>query len=242
MLPCAAWGQAVIFSFGPEGWGDELARGAALTLLLALATLPVGLALGLAVALAKDSRNRFAQIVGEGYTTVFRGIPELLMLLLIYYGAQIALDSAEAATGLPISFPIPPFVAGMLALGLVFGAYSSEVLLAALRGIERGQIEAASSFGMSEATIFRRVTLPQMMRLALPGLGNNWLVMLKDTSLVSTIALSDLLRQTTVAVDNTKLPFEFYAAACAIYLAMTALSTAVLALAERRARRGWREA
>jgi polar amino acid transport system permease protein len=229
----------VIFSFGPEGWGDELARGAALTLALALATLPVGLAVGLTVALAKDSRSRVARAIGEAYTTVFRGIPELLTLLLIYYGTQIGIDSLAQATGLPLRFPIPPFAAGVLALGLVFGAYSSEVMLAALRGIERGQIEAAACFGMSERTVFLRVTLPQMLRLALPGLGNNWLVMLKDTSLVSTIALSDLLRQTTVAVDKTKLPFEFYAAACLIYLAMTALSTLVLAIAERRTGRGW---
>ena len=231
-----------MFSFGPEGWGDELARGAALTLLLACATLPVGLAIGLAVALAKDARSVVLRVLGETYTTVFRGIPELLTLLLIYYGAQIALDSAAAASGIPLSFPIPPFAAGVLALGLVFGAYASEVLLAALRGIERGQIEAAASFGMSEGLVFRRVKLPQMLRLALPGLGNNWLVLLKDTSLVSTIALGDLLRQTTIAVDNTKQPFKFYAVACGIYLAMTAVSTLALAWAEAKARRGWSSA
>ena len=232
----------MIFSFGPEGWGDELARGAALTVALACATLPVGLAVGLAVALAKDSRSPARRVIGEAYTTIFRGIPELLTLLLIYYGAQIALDSAAEATGVPFNFPIPPFAAGVLALGLVFGAYSSEVMLAALRGVERGQIEAAASFGMSEGLVFRRVTLPQMLRLALPGLGNNWLVLLKDTSLVSSIALADLLRQTTLAVDNTKLPFEFYAVACAIYLAMTALSTMALSVVERRANRGWSQA
>lgn len=213
-----------------------------MTVALASATLPVGLGLGLAIALAKDSRSPALRAIGETYTTIFRGIPELLTLLLIYYGAQIALDNAAAATGLPISFPIPPFAAGVLALGLVFGAYSSEVMLAGLRGVERGQIEAAASFGMSEATVFRRVKLPQMLRLALPGLGNNFLIMLKDTSLVSTIAIADLLRQTTLAVDNTKLPFEFYAVACGLYLAMTAVSTLALTLAERRVRRGWRDA
>jgi polar amino acid transport system permease protein len=230
----------MMLSFGPEGWGDELARGAALTIGLACATLPVGLALGLGVALAKDARSPALRAFGEAYTTIFRGIPELLTLLLIYYGTQIGLDSAAAATGLPLSFSIPPFAAGMIALGLVFGAYSSEVMLAALRGVEKGQIEAAASFGMSEAKVFRRVTLPQMARLALPGLGNNWLVLLKDTSLVSTIALGDLLRETTVAVDSTKQPFTFYAVACALYLVMTAASSLALAWAERRAGRGWR--
>lgn len=231
-----------MFSFGAEGWGDELARGAALTIVLACATLPLGLALGLGVALAKDSRSRLLQIVGEAYTTVFRGIPELLTLLLIYYGAQMALDSAALATGIPFNFTIPPFAAGVLALGLVFGAYASEVMLSALRGVERGQIEAAASFGMTDAMVFRRVRLPQMLRIALPGLGNNWLVLLKDTSLVSIIALGDLLRQTSVAVDTTKQPFKFYAVACLIYLVMTAVSTLLLARAEGWARRGWRGA
>jgi polar amino acid transport system permease protein len=230
----------MILSFGPEGWGDELAWGAALTVGLACATLPVGLVVGLGIALAKNARGAVLRAFGEAYTTIFRGIPELLTLLLIYYGTQIGLDSAAAATGLPLSFPIPPFVAGMIALGLVFGAYSSEVMLAALRGVEKGQIEAAASFGMSEGVVFRRVTLPQMLRLALPGLGNNWLVLLKDTSLVSTIALGDLLRETAIAVDNTKQPFTFYAVACAIYLVMTAISSLALAWAERRAGRGWR--
>ena len=132
-------------------------------------------------------------------------------------------------------------MAGVVALALVFGAYASEVLLAALRGVERGQIEAAKSFGMSPSLVFRRVTAPQMLRLALPGLGNNWLALLKDTSLVSVIALNDLLRMTSVAVERTRRPFEFYAAACAIYLLMTAVSTLAIARAERAARRGWRE-
>ena len=135
---------ALMFSFGAEGWGDELAWGAALTIGLALATLPVGLAIGLAMALAKNSRNRLLSAIGESYTTIFRGIPELLMLLLIYYGGQMAINSAAAA-GWPVLFTIPPFAAGVLALGLVFGAYASEVFLSALRGIERGQIEAAAS-------------------------------------------------------------------------------------------------
>ena len=228
----------MIFSFGPEGWGDELARGAALTVALACATLPVGLAVGLAVALAKDSRSPARRMIGEAYTTIFRGIPELLTLLLIYYGAQIALDSAAEATGIPFNFPIPPFAAGVLALGLVFGAYSSEVMLAALRGVERGQIEAAASFGMSEALVFRRVTLPQMLRLALPGLGNNWLVLLKDTSLVSVIALNELTRMANIAVGASKQPFTLYSAAAAIYLALTAVSMLALTFLERRAAAG----
>jgi polar amino acid transport system permease protein len=223
-------------------WAPELAQGAAMTVGLALATLPPGLALGLASALAKDSNSRWLSAAGEAYTTIFRGLPELLTLLLIYYGSQILSQDLANASGLPLTVNLSPFMAGVIALSLVSGAYMSEVLLAALRGVERGQIEAAKSFGMSPSLVFRRVTAPQMLRIALPGLGNNWLVLLKDTSLVSSIALNDLLRMTSVAVERTRQPFQFYAAACAIYLLMTAVSTLVLARAEQASRRGWRQA
>jgi polar amino acid transport system permease protein len=223
-------------------WGHELALGAAMTIGIALTTLPFGLALGLGVALAKDSQSAWLRSAGEAYTTVFRGLPELLTLLLIYYGSQILTQHLADTTGLPVAVNVSPFTAGVIGLSLVFGAYSSEVLLAALRGVERGQIEAARSFGMSPGLVFRRVTAPQMLRIALPGLGNNWLVLLKDTSLVSVIALNDLLRMTSVAVERTRRPFEFYAAACALYLLMTAVSTILVARAERTARRGWRPA
>ena len=221
------------------GWGHELALGAAMTIGLALATLPFGLALGLAAALAKDSQSAALRACGEIYTTIFRGLPELLTLLLIYYGAQILFQNLAGATGLPFTFNVSPFVAGLIALSLVFGAYSSEVLLAAMRGVERGQLEAARSFGMSPALVFRRVKAPQMLRLALPGLGNNWLVLLKDTSLVSVIALDDLLRMTSIAVQSTRQPFELYAVACGIYLAMTAASTLAIGRAERALAKGW---
>jgi polar amino acid transport system permease protein len=217
-------------------WSHQLALGAAMTVGLALATLPFGLALGLAAALAKDSKSAVLRAAGETYTTVFRGLPELLTLFLIYFGAQILFRNAGFA------IEISPFAAGMIALSLVFGAYSSEVLLAALRGVERGQIEAARSFGMPPALMFRRVKAPQMLRLALPGLGNNWLVLLKDTSLVSVIALDDLLRMTKIAVQSTREPFEFYAVACALYLGMTAVSTLLIARVERFAAKGWRPA
>ncbi len=223
-------------------WRGELALGAAMTLGLALVTLPFGFAIGLAVALAKDAKSAWLRRLGNAYTTVFRGVPELLTLLLIYYGTQILSQHLRTEYGLPIDINLSPFAAGVIALSLVFGAYSSEVLLAALKGVERSQIEAARSFGMSPALVFRRITAPQMLRIALPGLGNNWLVLLKDTSLVSVIALRDLLRMTSIAVESTREPFQFYAAACMIYLAMTAVSTMLIARAERASSKGWRAA
>ncbi|MGA7327673.1 MAG: ABC transporter permease subunit [Rhodomicrobium sp.] len=223
-------------------WGHQLALGTAVTVALALATLPFGLVFGLAAALAKVSKSAALRATGEAYTTIFRGLPELLTLLLIYYGSQILTQNLADWTGLPVTINISPFMAGVIALSLVFGAYSSEVFLGALRGVERAQIECARSFGMSPALVFRRVTAPQMFRIALPGLGNNWLVLLKDTSLVSVIALDDLLRMTSIAVESTRKPFEFYAVACTIYLAMTAISTLAISRMERHARYGWSQA
>ena len=221
-------------------WAPLLLQGAAMTVGLALTTLPFGLVFGLLAALAKGSKRAWLRGLGETYTTLFRALPELLTLLLIYYGAQILSQNLAAATGLSVDMNLSPFGAGVVALSLVFGAYSSEVLLAALHGIDRGQIEAARSFGMSPRLAFRRVIAPQMLRMALPGLGNNWLSLLKDTSLVSVIALNDLLRMSSVAVERTRRPFEFYAAACVLYLLMTALSTLILARAEKAAGRGWK--
>jgi len=223
-----------LLSFGPDGWGDELAAGAWLTIRLALATLPFGLALGLGVALMRDSGRPALRIPSNVFTTVFRGLPELLTLLLVYFGGQMLLARLFGEV------EVSAFIAGLVALGLVFAAYASEVFLGALRGIGRGQYEAGRALGLRPPAIFRLIILPQLIRLALPGLANLWLVLLKETSLVSVIALNDLLRQTSVAVRATKEPFLFYFVACMIYLAMSAVSSVGIAGIERWAARGMR--
>lgn len=231
-------GEALgLLGFGPDGWGDELAAGAWLTIRLALATLPFGLAVGLMAALARNSRRRWLRVPGNIFTTIFRGLPELLTLLLVYFGGQMLLSRiAGFVTGGEIE--VSAFVAGLVALGLVFSAYASEVFLGALRAINRGQYEAAYALGLRPPTVFRLVVLPQLVRLALPGLANLWLVLLKDTSLVSVIALNDLLRETSVAVRATKEPFLFYLAACLIYLAISMVSSVGIARIERWSERG----
>jgi polar amino acid transport system permease protein len=223
-----------LLSFGPDGWGDELAAGAWLTIRLALATLPFGLLLGLAVALMRDSGRPALRIPGNVFTTVFRGLPELLTLLLVYFGGQMLLARIFGQV------EVSAFIAGLVALGLVFAAYASEVFLGAFRGIGRGQYEAGHALGMRPLAMFRLIILPQLIRLALPGLANLWLVLLKETSLVSVIALNDLLRQTSVAVRATKEPFLFYFVACMIYLAMSAVSSVGIAGIERWSARGMR--
>ncbi|HSI42043.1 MAG TPA: ABC transporter permease [Xanthobacteraceae bacterium] len=229
-------------SFGPDGWGDEIARGALLTVELALATLPFGLALGLAVALAKDSSSLVLNALGNGFTTVFRGLPELLTLFIVYYGGQILLSRLAGLFVEGATVDVNQFLAGVIALGLVLGAFSSEVFYAALRSVSRGQKEAAAALGLPKWTAFRLVVFPQLWRVALPGISNNWLVLLKDTSLVSVIAINDLMRQTSIAVGVTKQPFFFYFVACMIYLLFSILSSVVFSRAEARANRGYSRA
>jgi polar amino acid transport system permease protein len=232
-----------LFSYGDTGWGDEILRGLAITIQLAIVTLPVGLFLGFLAAFASLSKFRGLRAVGFGYTTIMRGLPEILTLFVVYNGVGLLLNAVlkwwnpEAA---PLDFS--PFAAGVVALGMVFGAFAGEVLRGAFNSLDTGQTEAGRAIGMTEGQIFRRVQLPQLWRFALPGLGNLWINMLKDTALVSVIALSDLMRMTKVAVGVTKQPFTFYLAACLIYWAMCVLSELVLAQMERRANRGIRRA
>lgn len=240
---------ATLLSFGPNGWGDELAAGLWLTARLALATLPFGLAIGLGVALMRDSGSRLARGVSAAYVSVFRGLPELLTLFMIYHGAPRlatqAVALAERVMGWPASgytAEIDAFWAGLLALSLVFGAFASETLLGALRGVPRGQREAAAALGFAPAAAFRLVVLPQALRLALPGLGNGWMTLIKDTSLVSVIALPDLMRETNVAALSTRQHLLFYAVACLLYLALSSLTGRALAALEARAARGLPEA
>ncbi len=227
-----------LLSFGPGGWGALILKGAALTLSLALATLPFGLVLGLVIALGARSKSAFWRRFAAVYTTVFRGVPELLTLYIIYFGMQIALQKLWKTLGLPGSFELNAFVAGMIALGMVLAAFSAEVWVGALNSIHPGQRDAASALGLSRRLAFRFVVLPQLVRVALPGLGNNWLVILKDTSLVSTIALSDLMFVANRANVVTKEPFLFFGAACLIYLFYSMVSTTIIGWLEARANRG----
>ncbi|KTC37436.1 ABC transporter permease [Pseudomonas sp. ABAC61] len=226
--------QLSLLSLASGGWGSALLAGALVTIALALACVPIGLPLGLLVALAARSKNRWARAWATTFSTVFRGLPELLTLLIIYYGCQIAAQKILSALGYPGEVAINTFVAAMIAFSLVFAAFSSEIWLAAFKTLPKGQYEAASALGLSRRTTFNQVLLPQLTRIALPGLSNNWLSLLKDTSLVSTISLVDLMRQTNLAVSVTKEPMLFYSVACCGYLLFSALSGQLFGFLERR--------
>ena len=229
-----------LLSFGDAGWGDQLFAGLLVSLSLALTTLPIALFLGLMVALAGRSSVRSLQISANIFTTVFRGLPELLTLFIIYYGGQILFQQVVGFFT-DTYVEINGFVAGVIALTLVTGAFSSEVFAGALAAVPSGQMEAGEALGLRKAKAFRLIVVPQVIRLALPGLSNLWLILVKDTSLVSIIALNDLMRMSYLAVGNTKLPLFFYSVAALIYLTIAILSSVGLKRLEIRFNQGQEE-
>lgn len=228
-------------SFGNDGWGDELASGLGITLSLALITLPIGLLLGLSVAAASVAKKTYLRLIAFTFTTMIRGLPELLTLFIIYHGVGLLLSNTMKWLN-PDSgfFELSPFVAGIIALGLVFGGYSGEILRGAWQALDKGQREAALATGMNNLQIFRLIELPHMLRLALPGLGNLWINLLKDTALVSVIALNDLMRMANIAVGSTKKPFLFFLTVCLTYWVICIFFEWCIAQLEKRANRGIR--
>ena len=214
-----------LLGFGDTGWGDEIASGVWVTVTLALATLPIGLVIGFFIALGKQAEEPSLRLAANIYTTIFRGLPELLTLFLVYFGAQIGVQQVVHALGFETGIEINSFVAGMFALGVVFSSYASEVFLSAFRAIPVGQYEGGYAVGLSYGKTMRFVVLPQLIRLALPGLSNLWLILLKDTALVSVVGLSDILRQTGIAARVTKQAFFFYGTACLLYLVLAIVSS-----------------
>jgi polar amino acid transport system permease protein len=197
---------------------------------LAVSTLVVGLVLGMLLALAKLSHHRWLSRPVYAVTNFLRGIPEYLILLVIFFGGTQALGR----WGVEVS----PFAAGLTALSLVFGSYASETFRAAFQSVPKGQIEAGRAYGFSGWQCFRLIQLPQIWKVAIPGLGNLWQGAVKDTALVSIVGLDDLMRKANQAAQATREPFTFYFAASLMFLAITLVSMAVIAWLERRASRG----
>jgi polar amino acid transport system permease protein len=206
---------------------------------LAVTTVPFGFGAGLLLAVMKLVPNRALRLICDAYTTFFRGIPDLLTLFIVYFGLQALIDRIGRVLGLEGHIELSAFVAGVIALSTVTAAYSSEVWIASLAAVPPGQGEAARSLGLSRAQVFRLVTLPQLARVALPGLGNIWTILMKDTSLVSTLALTDLLRAASEASRATTRPLVFYSAAAAIYLVFSIVSGMLQVWLERRANQGY---
>ncbi|MDX8537505.1 MULTISPECIES: ABC transporter permease [Mesorhizobium] len=231
-----------LLSWGPDGWLDDIASGAAVTVLLALATLPIGLTIGFFVALGKQSEEPSLRIAANIYTTIFRGLPELVTLFLFFFGGPLILQYLIRLVRPEATIDVNAFVAGMIVLAIIFSAYASEVFLSAFRAIPKGQYEGGYAVGLSYGQTMRKVILPQLVRIAFPGLENCWLSLLKDTSLVSVVGLAETLRQAGVAARVTKHTFLFFSVAAAVFLILAVISSFATgaiqrSLAQRDARR-----
>lgn len=236
-----------------QGYEASIAKGALVTIEVALLSLLLAVVLGMLGALAKMAPYSWARWIATLYTTIIRGIPDLVLMMLIFFGGQILLNNGlssfneflnqwfterdpnhEWVSYLPDYIDVSPFVAGVLTIGFIFGAYMAETFRGAILAVDKGELEAAKAYGMSSSMSFRRILLPQMIRHAIPGFGNNWLVLLKTTALVSIIGLEDMVRISSLAAGSTKMPFTFYMAVAIIFLFFTSVSTGLLKLIERR--------
>lgn len=225
-----------------KGYEWQLVEGLKMTVVVAILSFGVAILFGLAGAAAKLSNVKAARSVANTYTVVIRGVPELILLILFYFGVTQLLQNLVELFGPARRIDINPFLAGMLTIGFVYGAFATEVFRGAILAVPKGQIEAAKACGMSDLLILRRVLLPQVWRFALPGLGNVWLVLLKATALMSVVNLDELARKAQIVANNTKQHFTVFLLTAVIYLVLTALSSVVLQRLERHANRGVRRA
>ena len=223
------------------GYGPSLLEGALITIILSIVSLFVASVLGLITAFMRLSKIRFLEIIGLLYTTIIRGIPELVMMLLIFFGGQVLINKMVQSLGFDIYIDINPFLSGSMTIGLIFGAYMGETFRGAYLAIPVGQIEAARSCGMNNWKLFTRILFPQMTRHALPSFGNNWLVLVKSTALVSVIGLEDVVRKADLAGGSTHKPFNFWIACALIYLLITSVSNRIQRALEKRYNIGFQE-
>ncbi len=225
-----------------KGYGWMLWQGLELTMLVGLGAMALAMVMGLLGAWGKLSRAGLGRGIAGTYTTVVRGVPELLLILLVYYGVPTLIQDLATSAGYDLIIDINPFIAGVITIGFIYGAFATEVFRGALLALPRGQIEAARAMGMGSPLTFRRIVLPQMWRFALPGLGNVWLVLIKATALISVIQLEELMRNADIAARATHLPFTFFFVASLLYLGITVVSMMIQHRAEAWANRGVRRA
>ncbi|MDD0843190.1 ABC transporter permease [Pseudomonas sp. Gutcm_11s] len=217
-----------------NGYGSTILDGAWLTVQLSLLSMAVAITLGLLGASFRLSPVKWLALMGETYATVIRGIPDLVLILLIFYGGQDLVNRIAPLVGYEDYIDINPFIAGVSTLGFIYGAYLSETFRGAFMAIPKGQGEAGMAYGMSPLRVFFRILVPQMIRLAIPGFTNNWLVLIKATALISLVGLQDMMARAKSAGDATREPFTYILLAAAIYLIMTSVSLLVLRYLERR--------
>ena len=216
-------------------------KGMLLTVEVALLSLTIAILLGMIGALAKLSSSRIAQSIAGVYTTIIRGIPDLVLMMIIFFGGQIVVNNIGEKLGFDY-IDVSPFVAGVLTIGFIFGAYMTESFRGGILAVSKGEIEAGYAFGMTPIIVFLRITLPAMVRHALPGFGNNWLVLAKTTALVSVIGLQDMVFNAGLAGGSTRKPFTFYCVVAFLFLIITGISDIGLRWLDKRYSVGVRKA
>ena len=235
--PLLQTGTVDLLALSPPGWGGNLLRGLANSIQIAVGAFALGLAIGITGAWAKLYGGPVVRDVLEIYTTVVRAVPELVLILLLYYAGTGLINHALGSLGYP-PIDISGLAAGIFVLGVVQGAYATEVIRGAILAIPQGQIEAARAYGMSPGLMLRRITLPAMLPFAIPGLANLWLIATKDTALLAVVGFNELTQETRQAASSTKAYFTFYVAAGALYLLLSLFSEAIIRRIERWSRRG----
>jgi polar amino acid transport system permease protein len=226
-----------LLAWSPPGWGFNLFNGAIATLKISALAYLLGLVIGLFGAMGKLSGGKLTRRILDGYTTIVRSVPELLLIVILYYTGTSALNNLLVSIGYgPIR--IDGFIAAVAVLGVVQGAYSTEVLRGAIQAIPIGQIEAAKAYGMPPLLLFRRITLPAMLPFAIPGLSNLWLNATKDSALISVVGYLELTKITQQAAGGTKWYFMFYTVAGAIYLLISLVSLKAFGMLDNYVRRG----
>lgn len=227
-----------ILAFGNGGWGAVLLAASGVTLSLSVLGFLLGAVFGALAASGRLSARRVPAWIAHAYGTVFRGVPDLLTIYLLYYGGSIALTQLGKYFGATGFVGLPAFSTGVLAIGVISGAYQAEVYRGAYHAVDRGQLDASKALGFSGWQSLRLVIVPQLMRHALPGLGNVWQLVLKDSALISVIGLVELMRQAQIGAGSTREPFIFYIAAGVLYFVIAAVTAQVFRYSEMRAWRG----
>ncbi|MDC0861879.1 ABC transporter permease subunit [Alphaproteobacteria bacterium] len=228
-----------LLALGDNGWGDEMLRACVMTLAVSLCAIIFGLILAIPFVLMKLSNNKILKFTANFFTTVVRGIPELLIIYLFFFGSSAAIMFVASIFGHDGYIEINAFFIGAFCVGIICAAYSTEVLRGAVKAIPKGQIEASHAFGIRGKRLLFGIMIPQTLRIALPGIGNIWQLVLKDTALISVTGLVEIMRQTHVASGSTREPFLFLVTAGILYLLLTTFSNKLFIIAEKNYSKGF---
>ena len=228
-----------LLAFGDTGWGDELFYATLMTIAVSITAMFIGFLFALIFTPLKLSKNKFLNFIANSYTTIIRGVPELLVIYLFFFGGTGAVMYVASIFGYNEYIEINAFVTGAFAIGIISGAYSTEVFRGAIQSIDKGQFEAANVLGLNKFGKFSKIILPQTLRLAIPNLSNVWQITLKDTSLISVTGLVEIMRQSYIAAGSTRDPLFFYSFAAVLYLLLTFVSMKLINRLEVKYTRGY---